>query len=440
METQVVDDLTRLLRQTILAHQRQYGEFDRSEGGRQLEHHACLAVLQFLLLKGVAHDGEEHTVDTDGSLDDERSITLIALRVEVLDGPATVFLMLREVEIGAAVDALHLLESEWHAELHVCSGVGVMGKFVVVVEAIVLCSESQSLMPCHACLLPFLKPLQFGARLDEELHLHLLELPHAEDELPGHDFVAESLAYLCDAERYFHASRLLHVEVVDKDALSSFRSEIDFAGRIGDGTHLRGEHEVELPHIGPVLRAADGVDDFLVDDDLTEFIEVGTLHGCGETRMERVALGLQFRNSRAGLQELLLVEGVLEALAGFFHLLLYLLVILRHLVLDEHVGAITFLGVTVVDEWVVEGVDMPGSLPDGGMHEDGGVDADDVLVQQHHALPPIFLDVVFQFHTILAVVIDSGQTIINITAGEDEAIFLAMAYNLLEYIFLCHID
>jgi hypothetical protein len=82
---------------------------------------------------------------------------------------------------------------------------------------------------------------------------------------------------------------------------------------------------------------------------------------------------------------------------------------------------------------------VSGGLPDGGVHEDGGVDAHDVLMEQHHALPPIFLDVVFQFHTILAVVIDSGQTVVNITAGEDEAIFLAMAHYLLEYIFLCHI-
>ena len=69
---------------------------------------------------------------------------------------------------------------------------------------------------------------------------------------------------------------------------------------------------------------------------------------------------------------------------------------------------------------------------------DGRVDAHDILVKQHHALPPILLDVVFQFHTILTVVIDCGETIVDITAGENETILLAVAHDFLEYIFLCH--
>jgi hypothetical protein len=57
------------------------------------------------------------------------------------------------------------------------------------------------------------------AGLDEELHLHLLELAGAEDEVAGRDLVAEALADLADAERRLLARRLLHVEVVDEDAL-----------------------------------------------------------------------------------------------------------------------------------------------------------------------------------------------------------------------------
>jgi hypothetical protein len=65
-------------------------------------------------------------------------------------------------------------------------------------------------------------PLHLGAGLDEELHLHLLELPHAEDELPRDDLVAEGLAGLRDAEGDLHARALLHVQEVHEDALCRF--------------------------------------------------------------------------------------------------------------------------------------------------------------------------------------------------------------------------
>ena len=53
--------------------------------------------------------------------------------------------------------------------------------------------------------------------------------------------------------------------------------------------------------------------------------------------------------------------------------------------------------------------------PQSGVHEDGGVDADNILVQQYHALPPVLLDIVLQLHAVLTVVIDSTETIVDIT-------------------------
>ena len=47
---------------------------------------------------------------------------------------------------------------------------------------------------------PVLVPLLVGARLAEELQLHLLELAGAEDEVARRDLVAEGLADLADAE------------------------------------------------------------------------------------------------------------------------------------------------------------------------------------------------------------------------------------------------
>lgn len=49
------------------------------------------------------------------------------------------------------------------------------------------------------------------------------------------------------------------------------------------------------------------------------------------------------------------------------------------------------------------------------MHEDCGVDADDVVVEHRHRLPPIALDIVFQLHAVLTVVVDGGETVVDFT-------------------------
>ena len=130
-----------------------------------------------------------------------------------------------------------------------------MGQLVVVVETVVLGAESQCLVPCHTRLFPLREPVELGAGLHEELHLHLLELAHAEYKLACHNLVAEGLSYLCYAERYLHSARLLHVEVVHEDALCRLRTQIHLHGSVGRCSHFGGEHQVELAHVGPVLRA-----------------------------------------------------------------------------------------------------------------------------------------------------------------------------------------
>ncbi len=109
------------------------------------------------------------------------------------------------------------------------------------------------------------------------------------------------------------------------------------------------------------------------------------------------------------------VERFAESLGGFGHLFLDLVVDLGYLLFDEHVGAIALLGVAVVDQRIVECVDVAGSLPDGGVHEYGGVDSDDVLVEESHGVPPVAFDVVFEFDTVLAVVVDGSQAVVDFT-------------------------
>ena len=62
-----------------------------------------------------------------------------------------------------------------------------------------------------------------------------------------------------------------------------------------------------------------------------------------------------------------------------------------------------------------------------------------VLVQQHHALPPILLYVVLQLYAVLSVVIYCTKSVIDVAAGEYEPILFAMGYDFLENLFLlCH--
>ena len=87
---------------------------------------------------------------------------------------------------------------------------------------------------------------------DKELHLHLFEFAHAENKLAGHDLVAESFAGLCNAEWDFHPAGFLHIQEIDKNTLGCFRTEVNHVGILAHRTHLGGEHQVELAHIGPV--------------------------------------------------------------------------------------------------------------------------------------------------------------------------------------------
>jgi len=61
-----------------------------------------------------------------------------------------------------------------------------------------------------------------GILVDEILHLHLLKLARAEDEVARRDLVAERLANLRNAERQLHAAGVDHVLEIDEHALRRF--------------------------------------------------------------------------------------------------------------------------------------------------------------------------------------------------------------------------
>src|SRR3712207_4980737 len=246
--------------------------------------------------------------------------------------------MLRQVVIGAAMNALNLLKSERHLKLYVGCSIGIVRQLLMVVVAIVLVTHAKSLMPGQSMLLPVLKPLHFSAGLAEELHLHLLELAHTEDELAGHNLISEGLTYLCYAEWELLPGALLHAQEVYKDALCRLWAQVNGVRTLCCRAHLGREHEVKLAHVGPVLCTADGVDDALILDYLLKLCQVRALHSLGIAFVQGISLLLMLEHTGIGSTELSLIEGIAEALLGLRHLLVNLLVVLCYRSEERRVG------------------------------------------------------------------------------------------------------
>ena len=243
-------------------------------------------------------------------------------------------------------------------------------------------------------LAPIGEPLEVGARLAEEFELHLFELAHAEDEVAGSDLVAERFADLTYAEGHALPGGALDILEVDEDALRGLGTQVYGRGAVL-GHALEGlEHKVELADGSEVALAAHGAKDALLAD---------------------VVLHLLVRPARYVL---------LDALP-------------LHVVLDEVVGAVTGLAGLAVHERIRKSAEMPGRLPDGGVHEYGAVHANIVGALGDELLPPSRLDIVLERHAERTVVPGVGEPAVDLAAREHETAVLAQRYEFVHRKF-CH--
>ncbi len=107
-------------------------------------------------------------------------------------------------------------------------------------------------VPVESLLDPVAVPLLCLVRWDEELHLHLLELAYAEEEVAGRDLVAERLADLSDSERRLAPRDLEHVLEVDEDPLCGLGAQVGARALFLQRADCGLEHQVELPRLGQV--------------------------------------------------------------------------------------------------------------------------------------------------------------------------------------------
>ena len=290
-----------------------------------------------------------------------------------------------EIEIGTVGHALELtpigaLEAE--AVFDVDGALRIVCELFLrmLVMAQILGVHTEVDVPLCAGVDPVLMPVLIGARLNEELHLHLLELAGTEDEVAWRDLVAEALAGVGDAERRLGARRGHHVLEVHEDALCRLRSQIMEAVLIFHRTEVRTQHHVEVTGFGPI------------------------------------AAGAAVR-----------AHDVLEAIRG------QLVVVLLGIRLLELVGAMTLVAGEAFDKWIVEHRHVAGGDPHLGRQDDRRVDAHDIWSGDDHRAPPFALDVVFERHAERPVVPRRAGATVDLAGREHEAATLGEGDNFIDF-------
>src|SRR5687767_13662127 len=202
---QLVGKFRCVLGHPVLLHQREHARLDRRERRLQANDGASFFFALDLLVRVAVHEErEQRAIGTARGLDDVRDVALVVRLIHVLELLAREGLVLREVEVAAVVHALDLRESQGAAEVEmdVRRGTRVVRQLFLflVVVAQAIRREAEPLVPVHPPGAPLLEPLHVAARLDEELHLHLLELARAKNEISRRNLVAKRLADLRDPE------------------------------------------------------------------------------------------------------------------------------------------------------------------------------------------------------------------------------------------------
>src|SRR5437763_349019 len=103
-------------------------------------------------------------------------------------------------------------------------------------------------VPLESRINPVFEPFKLFVRIrpHEELHLHLLELAGAKNEVTGSDFVAERFAGLRDPERQLDTLSIDHVREIAENPLRGLGPEIDCTRSVLNWTDKGFEHQIEL--------------------------------------------------------------------------------------------------------------------------------------------------------------------------------------------------
>ena len=306
------------------------------------------------------------------------------------------------------MNPLHLFKSKRKIVFNIHRSIGVVCQLHVVVVSVFCICSPQSLVPFQALRLPKLVKFQFCAWLAEKLHLHLLKLLHPHDELSRHNLVPKRFSCLGDTKRQLHPSGFLHVQKVDKNPLGGFRTQIQtvFAGI--RCAHLGAVHQVKLTYIGPISGATHRTNNPFRFNQFLDHGEVARLQTFLHHRIDAINLGLIFHHPRVGCAIHRRIKSLTKSLGSFVYFLVDFLSDFLLMILKQHIGAITLFAVFVVDHGITKPIHVTAGLPNLGVHKDGRINPNDVLIELGHGFPPILTQIVAQFNAVLAVIVNSG--------------------------------
>src|SRR5690554_2949085 len=85
------------------------------------------------------------------------------------------------------------------------------------------------------------------------------------------------------------------------------------------------------------------------------------------------------------------------------------------------IGSEAALTLTAVNHWIAEVLYVPTSLPDARVHQNRSIEANDVIMQAGHLLPPEITDVILQLNSQRTVVVGPVEPSVDLTRLEDES-------------------
>ena len=146
--------------------------------------------------------------------------------------------------------------AEWEKEFNITCCLCIVRKLFVIVEAKMICRNSQIFKILSAVFLEIIVKVTVCALFAEGLEFHLLKFNCSEGKVTGCNFVSERLAYLTDAERKLCSHCTKNIYIVNIFTLCIFRTEIDNALAVVRNTSVGLEHKVKFPDICKIMFTA----------------------------------------------------------------------------------------------------------------------------------------------------------------------------------------
>src|SRR4051794_29050054 len=106
---------------------------------------------------------------------------LVYVCIEISELFAAELLVVFQIKVSTAVNAFHFFKAHREIVFNIAGHVRIMGQLYMVMKTISFLRYTQTQVPLHSCFFPVLIPFFLCARLNKELHLHLLKFTHAED-------------------------------------------------------------------------------------------------------------------------------------------------------------------------------------------------------------------------------------------------------------------